>query len=662
MVPRFDWGGRVGSTFAPKNWTEYAPFLNENPSQDLAGSLTKTFSTHMVKTGLYMTRGFKPQSSRAPANGSINFANDASNPYDTGYPFANAAVGTFSSYAQSAQWVQGQYLYWNIESYVQDNWKVRNNLTLDYGVRFYWMQQTHEINGLTSNFLPEKYSAALAPRLYFPGLNAAGQRIGVDRATGQQVSAALIGRIVPGSGTLMNGLFQEGQGIDQYGYLNPGIQVAPRFGFSWDTTGQQKLVVRGGAGVFYDRPTGDTVFGTIEQPPTVTTPTLYYGLLKDVNASSAVLSPPTVLGYDYRGIIPKTYAFNLGVQIQLPGQNALDISYVGTKGRNQLTQQNINAPNYGAAYQVQYQDATLASSTIPGATALPIDFLRPYQGFGNILMVTPTAYSDYNSLQMSLNHRFQKGVLFSVNYTLGKAMGTSSTDLPAGNNNPNPSVLGFPRNDQYQEQMNYMPLSFDRRHSIISTFVWQLPGTSRTDATRFLLNDWQISGVYRLVSGDPYTPTFSIPGISAYTMTGTQGLEGARLIITGDPGSGHSDDPYRMFNVAAFKVPSPGSNGTESGLNYLVGPWINSLDLSVSKSIKFSSSKRLELRVDAFNALNHTQFWQVNSVLQVKSLTDLTPTNLAYDTNGNLVNKSGFGTVSSTRDPRQIQLMARFYF
>jgi hypothetical protein len=661
LVPRFDWGGRVGAN-APRNLTEYAPFLNENPTQDLAGNVTKTWSRHMVKTGVYTTRGFKPQSSRAPANGSVNFTNDASNPYDTGYPFANAATGTFSSYAQSAQWVQGQYLYWNVEWYAQDNWKVKDNLTFDYGVRFYWMQQTHEINGLTSNFLPDKFSPAAAPRLYYPALNSAGQRIAIDRLTGATQAAAYIGRIVPGSGTLMNGLFQAGQGIDPYGFLNPGIQVAPRFGFSWDVNGKQKVVVRGGAGIFYDRPTGDTVFGTIEQPPTVTTPTLFYGRLQDVNASSAVLAPPTLLAYNYSGTIPKTYAFNLGLQIQLPLNNVLDVSYVGTKGRDQLTQRNINAPAYGAAYLPQNQDPTLAPTTIPGANALPVDFLRPYPGFGNILIVEPSAWSDYHSLQTSLNHRFQKGLLFSFNYTLGKAMGTSSTDLPAGNNNPNPSVLGFPRNDANQAQANYMPLNFDRRHSIITTFVWQMPGPQRTDFIGKLANDWQLSGVIRRVSGDPYTPTFSIPGISAYTMTGTQGLEGARLILVGDPGSGHTDNPYQMFNTAAFKVPSPGSIGLESGLNYLVGPWINSLDLSVSKSIRLPDNRRIELRVDAFNTLNHTQFWQVNSVLTVRSLTDPTPTNLPYDANNNLVNRSGFGTVSSTRSPREVQLMARFYF
>jgi hypothetical protein len=241
-------------------------------------------------------------------------------------------------------------------------------------------------------------------------------------------------------------------------------------------------------------------------------------------------------------------------------------------------------------------------------------------------------------------------------------MGTSSVDLPAGNNNPNPNVIGFPRNDDKQDEANYHPLDYDRRHNIVSQFVWALPKVRHGGILGAILNDWQTSGVYRWVSGTPYTPTYSIPGISPYTLTGTQGLESARLVIACDPGSGHSSDPYEQFNVGCFTTPKPGSIGLESGKNYLVGPPQNNLDLSVSKFIRFGGSRRLELRVDAFNALNHTQFLAINSTLTVRSLTDPTPTNLAYDANGNLVNANGFGTVSSTRPSREIQLLARFQF
>ncbi len=660
LPPRFNYGGRIG-TFAPTNSTEYGPFINENPTQDLAGSLTKTFGPHTVKTGAYFTRGFKPQSHRAPANGSISFQNDASNPFDTGFPFANAALGIYQTYSQAGEWFQGEWVYRNFEWYAQDNWRVNDRMTLDYGVRFYWMEPTYDKAGRASNFLPDQYDPTKAPRLYYPAI-VNGVRVALDRATGQTQPAAAIGRIVPGSGSLQNGLFKQGDGISDKLYENDGIKATPRFGISYDLTGKQKYIFRGGAGMFYNRPMGDTVYGMIEQPPSVVSPTLFYGRLQDIDPGNALVAPPTLFAFDYDGKFPRVYAFNAGVQAQLPWALVLDVSYVGTRSRDQHTQKNINAPAYGAAYLPQNQDPTAAASAVPGAAALPVDFLRPYQGYGNIFLVDNSAYANYNSLQTSLSRRFQNGVLFSFNYTLSKAMGTSSVDLPAGNNNPNPNVIGFPRNDENQDEANYHPLDYDRRHNIVSQFVWELPKLQRGGLLSALTDGWQLSGVYRWVSGTPYTPTYSIPGISPYTLTGTQGLESARLVITCDPGSGNGSDPYKQFNVNCFTTPKAGSLGLESGKNYLVGPPQNNLDLSISKFIRFGGNRRLELRLDAFNALNHTQFLTVNSTLNVRSLTDPTPTNLAYDASGTLVNANGFGSVSSARPSREIQVLARFQF
>jgi hypothetical protein len=310
LPPRFNYGGRVG-TFSPTNSTEYAPFLNENPTQDVAGSLTKTFGPHTVKTGAYFTHGFKPQSHRAPANGNISFTNDASNPYDTGYPFANAALGIYQTFSQANEWFQGEWLYNNVEWYVQDNWRASDRLTLDYGLRFYWMQPTHDENNMASNFLPDEYDASKAPRLYYPAI-VNGVRVALDRATGQTQPAAAIGRIVPGSGTLQNGLFQQGNGISDRLYLNDGIKYAPRFGVSYDLTGKQKYIFRGGAGVFYNRPMGDTVYGMIEQPPSVVSPTLFYGRLQDIDPNNALVAPPTLFAFEYDGTFPRVYAFNAG--------------------------------------------------------------------------------------------------------------------------------------------------------------------------------------------------------------------------------------------------------------------------------------------------------------------------------------------------------------
>ncbi len=668
LVPSFVFSG-TGSRVAnsPTNATQYGPFENNNTSYDLVASLTKLFGSHTTKAGFFINRAAKEQSSRAAANGIVTFTNDASNPFDTSFPFANAAVGVYQSYTQAAAWLKGNFLYHNVEWYLQDNWRVNSRLTLDYGVRFHWLQPTYDTRLQASNFLPERYSAANAPRLYYPAFNAAGVRSGLDRATGAFVPAVNIGRIVPGSGSLVgNGLFGAGQGIDEQLYRNRGIHYAPRVGFAYDTRGDQKLVVRGAMGVFYDRAAGDTVYGMIEQQPALRQPNLFYGRLQDINASaSGTDAPPTIAAFDYEGRIPTVYSYNVGAQMSLPWKVALDVSFVGSQSRNLNTQANLNAPAYGVGYLPENQDPTAAASAIPGATALPVDFLRPYRGFGDIIQIQPTAYADYKSLQASLNRRFSNGVSFGVNYVLGKAMGTSSTDFPAGNNTYNPLVIGMPRTDseENQRKANYMPLSTDRRHTVVSNFVWQVPNKDvGNKVLAAVIHDWQLSGVYRASSGAPYTVSYNIPGISAYTLTGTTRVESARIVITGDPGSGHSDDPYLQFNPGAFTTPKTNSNGLESGTNYLNYMPQYTLDLSVARFIKFGGNRRMEVRVDAFNALNTMIITAVNTTLQVRSLADPTPTNLSRDGAGTLINPSGFGAVTAVAPARQIQLMARFHF
>ncbi len=674
-VPSFTYGGRVG-TFTPTNTTQYAPFENWNTTHDVNVSVTRLMGKHTAKVGAFWNYALKSQSSRAPANGLVSFQNDASNPFDTGYPFANAALGIYQSYTQAADWVTGNYVYNNYEWYVQDNWRVNDRLTLDYGLRFYWLEPTYDTKLQTSNFLPDQFTLGAAPRLYYPAVDPrTNTKVALDRATGAMVPAVNIGRLVPGSGSLVgNGLYQAGAGIDEHLYRNRGIHYAPRFGFAYDVTGVQRVVVRGAGGVFFDRAAGDTVYAMIEQPPTVAAPNLFYGRLQDIAGSSGTLAPPTVAAFDYEAKIPTVYAFNAGIQMQLPWTSVLDVSYVGSKSRNLNTQVNINAPVYGVAYRTENQDPTVgacpaangcaAVSNVPGANALPVDFLRPYRGFGDIIQIQPSAYADYNSLQTSWNRRFTRRLSFGVNYVLGKAMGTSSTDFPAGNNTFNPTVIGMPRTDNLENQRkaNYMPLNTDRRHTLVTNFVWQLPDFVNDGPISAIVDGWQLSGVYRAGSGTPYTVTYAIPGISPYTLTGTTRLESARVVISGDPGSGHGGDPYAQFNAAAFTTPSINSNGLESGTNYLTQAPQNVLDLSISRMIPVGGTRRIELRLDAFNALNSVNFTTVNNTLQVRSLTDPTPTNLAKDAAGNLVNPTGFGAVTAVAPAREIQLLIRFQF
>src|SRR5215475_12034364 len=412
LPPQFIFNG-ANIANGPNIGTNNAPFHNFNTTRDLAGSVSKIWGPHNTKFGIFWQNSFKPQSSFAANNGQYNFVSDSSNPLDTGFGFANAAIGVYNQFTQASVYAIGQYRYNNVEWYAQDNWKVTSRLTLDYGMRFYWIQPQFDESSQTANFLPDQYKAGAgnAPRLYRPGTDASGNRIGIDPVTGQQVAATYIGRIVPGTGSLTNGVFQAGNGISQGLYDNRGIQFAPRFGFAYDALGNQKLVVRGGAGVFYDRPQGNTVFDLVQNPPTTLQTTLFFGRMQDItpitqqdiSSGKVLVSPPSLVAIDTKGKIPTTYAYNLGIQYKLPFESVLDVSYVGTSAQHQLQRRSINAPPYGAAYLAQNQDPTAAAPTSLGANALPVDFLRPFQGFGQIQYIEPSTSSNYHSLQTSLN-------------------------------------------------------------------------------------------------------------------------------------------------------------------------------------------------------------------------------------------------------------------
>jgi hypothetical protein len=683
-IPQFAFGGRVSN--GPNYGTNNAPFFNYNRTADIIDNFSKIVGRHALKTGLYFQHSWKDQTVFTNHNGNINFSDATSNPLDTGFSFANAAIGVFQSFNQASAYPTGQYRYTNLEFYVQDTWKVRPRLTLDYGLRFYYIQPQYDKALQTSTFLPQLFDPSKAPRLYRPILGtdpvtgAKNVRVAFDPVTNKTLPGTEIGKIVPGSGGLLNGIAKAGDRINKYLQNSQGILFAPRFGVAYDLTGKGNFVLRGGGGIFYDRYQGNETFDMLGNPPTIFTPTVSNGRLQDItpitNVQTALLAPSGLNAFSQDGFIPTVYQFNVGVQAKLPHDFRLDVSYVGSQSRHLLQRLNLNAIPYGTLYRRENQDPSrFAGGVVPttepglaapyvaaglsfsGSNALPTDLLRPYQGFGNINIHQMGGNANYNSMQVSVQRRFAKQLFVQGNYTWSKALGVSNVDGD------------FVRIDAFTHAANYGPLSSDRRHNFAVNFIYELPRASAwaggNKVVKFLGDNWQLSGIYVWLNGAPYTPTCSISGSSQTTnLAGSATESASRCKITGSPGSGHSGDPYRQLTASVFSVQSPGSLGLESGRNYMVGPGINNIDLSLQKSFPFGEKRRLELRVDAFNVLNHTQFSGVNANLNFSSITNLTPTNLPFDASGNFViaNKNGFGTVNGARDPRILQMVARFVF
>ena len=281
-VPNFTYGGtRIGNSSATNNagspgfGTGNAPFVNYNTTIDITDNFTKVFGQHLLKTGLFMQRSRKDQTSFANNNGNYDFGDNPNNPYDTGFGMANAAIGVYSSFSQANSYINGQYRYWNIEGFVQDTWKVNRRLTLDYGLRVAWYQPQYDASLQASAFRPGLFDPAQASRLFLPGKNASGARIAVDPVTGATLAASQIGLLVPNTGSITNGILL-GK-TDRYLMANPAPALGPRLGIAWDITGEQKFVIRTGAGFFYDRYQGNRIFDMVRNPPESISPTLNYG-------------------------------------------------------------------------------------------------------------------------------------------------------------------------------------------------------------------------------------------------------------------------------------------------------------------------------------------------------------------------------------------------
>ena len=169
-IPYFQFNsGRVGGNAAFYQTNLY-PFSNVNETYDAIANLTKIAGPHSIKVGAYFQHSYKAQSAFASHNGQINFGDTSANPYDSNFGYANAALGIFQTFTQANKYARPEYVYTNVEAYAQDNWKVSRRLTLDFGLRFAWIQPIFEAENFVSGFVPERFDAARRVQLITPAM------------------------------------------------------------------------------------------------------------------------------------------------------------------------------------------------------------------------------------------------------------------------------------------------------------------------------------------------------------------------------------------------------------------------------------------------------------------------------------------------------------
>ncbi len=627
-IPGLTFGGVPANT-ANTTLEPRIPDRLPDPGYTFTENLSKVWRGHSIKAGLYVERNNKLQGASTNIRGAFNFGRDTNNPLDSGHGYANALLGNFLSYSEADRQPVGNYLFWDVEWYVQDNWRATRKLTLDFGLRMYHTPPTSDRGGALATFVPGLYEPSKAPALYVPARDAANKRVARDPRTGALAATPLIGQYVPGSGDFSNGSRAAGDGVPQGLYSTAWLGWGPRIGFAYDVFGNGRTAIRGGLGLFKDKITGNTIYSSAGNPPATFKPTLYYGTLDTYAQNPGVVGPSNVTVISGQQPMPSVMNFSFSIQHRLR-TTTIDVGYVGSLARHLSVQRNINAIAMFARFDPANADPTQTS------TPLQDNFFRPYRGYGNINQREFTGTSNYHSLQISANRHLAKGVQFGVAYTWSKVLTVSSGD--SGGLSAYFATRSW----------NYGPANFDQPHTLVLNYIYDLPkiGT-RTGfrPARWALDNWQVSGISSFMSGNPFTP--GINTVDGQDITGSS--DGSRVTVVGDPRLDKSQKTfYRTFNTDVFRRTPQRSFGN-MGVGVLYGPGINNWDLAVSKRFPLFAERRwVQFRLETFNTWNHTQFSNQNS-------------NARFDRNGVQVDPN-FGAYTAAFKPRNIQLSLKVVF
>ena len=580
-------------------------FSLHSPSTDAqaADSVTWIHGSHVVKAGFVMIRDRVDQNGRSSYTGNLTF-NTSGNNNTTGNSLADALLGNFRTYSEASADPIGFFRFSQPGAFIQDSWRVSRKLSMDFGVRWEWLQPWYTQANNMANFVPALYDPAKA------------------------VKITSAGTVVPGSGFLYNGLIRAGDGIPQSeigrvpgstsalfasipagaprGFFQAQNMFSPRFGFAYAAT--SKTVIRGGYGMFFARPQGNMIFSQVNVPPILLLSQFENGNLANPGGAAGVLAPNgNITAIDPNVVNGYSEQISIGVQRELPKGIFAEVSYVSTLGRHLLRQPNIN--------QIPF-DLNAANQALPSAQRATNAALFPYKGYSNITQYRSDSTSNYNALQVYLNKR-KGNVFFTAGYTYSKALGDSS----AQGDNPE---------NYLDRHYNYGPLSFDRRHAFIGTYVWALPRLGQANPIlRTAFGAWQLNGVIRFQTGQ------------YYTVTGNTSIGGRRADYLGGDilVAGSARNINNWVNNAAF-ANAPDNRFGNAPVGNVQAPGLQTYNLSVSKNFEIRERFTLRYQADFFNAFNHANFTGLN-------------TNLAV---------AAFGTLPTAYPPRNIQMQLKLLF
>ena len=538
----------------------------------------------------------------------------------------------------------------DLNSFVQDDWKVNSRLTLNLGLRWEFDGSLTDIYGNLTNIWPSLLASTAVPAA----------------ATGS--AANYIGYVVPdnyttkfGNPVLPDGVKKTGSGYSLESHP-PYSNFAPRFGFAWQPTNSPRLVVRGGFGLFYDRVwfdafvhgfQGNSPYGvslnygpgpnpfTLQNPfPNLPLGTFLqrynnFTCAPDGTSCSGTNSALNTNFLIQRIHTPLVQQYNVNVQYEFAPRWVLQVGYVGSSGINLMD-----------IYR-NYNTAHLATPANPingqiANTLANIPLRVAYVGYQSAgLQGTDfVGSSNYNSLQVTLQKQFSHGFRMQAAYTWSKSLSNLVPDAATG------GYLGANSNDPQDLRQQYGSSFFNRPQRLSVNYQYDLQIAERPGITGRLVNGWSIAGVTTVQDGNPLTindatagTIYGIPNARAELCPGNIPVKNSGSIQS----QIKNNEGY--LNTAAFCAPPTGGiygDGTGFGnsrVGMVLGPGQFNWDIALIKATKITEGQMLLFRTEFYNAFNHAQF-----------------------ANPNTSRGSGFPITSTSVTPRLVQFGLKYIF